>query len=128
MDSYLGNNIFLNNPLQNIKSAYLASALYLMPSRWEGFPMVLLEAISYGLPAISFNCQTGPADIINDNEDGFLIEPNNVEDFINKIIILIDDEQLRVKMSQHAILNSKRFISSQIYYKWDKLFSFLTDN
>ena len=96
-----------------------------MSSRFEGFGMVLIEAMSFGVPCISFDCPYGPADIIKEGEDGFLIKNDNIEGFSNKIIQLIENENLRKEMGLKAKKNIQRFYPETILKQWDELFKSL---
>ncbi len=75
----LENNIKIKEPTNYIEKEYLKSSIYIMTSKYEGFPMVLLEAKAFGLPIIAFDCPTGPSEIIRNGEDGFLIEMFNTK-------------------------------------------------
>lgn len=110
----------------SIEDYYKNSSLYLMTSRYEGLPMVLLEAQSYGLPIVSFDCKCGPREIINDGENGYLIEMENTVDFIKKVSILIENEMLRKKFGLKAKENSHNFSESEIMHQWINLFEKLT--
>ncbi|MFT4803187.1 MAG: glycosyltransferase involved in cell wall biosynthesis [Mariniflexile sp.] len=112
-------------PVKDIQEKYKDSSIYLMSSRFEGFGMVLIEAMSFGLPCISFDCPYGPADIISDGEDGFLIENDNIEDFGRAIIKLIENEPMRKIMGVNAKENIQRFYPEIIVKQWDELFKSL---
>ena len=114
--------ITINAPTENIISEYLNSSIYVMSSRYEGFPMVLIEAMSCGLPCISFDCPDGPAEIIADSEDGFFVENGNVTLLAEKIKVLIQNENLRIEMGKKAKENVKRFSPDIIMKEWDRLF------
>jgi len=101
---------------------YLNSSIYLMTSRTEGLPMVLLEAQVCGLPIVSFNCETGPSDIVVDNENGFLIDCFDIENMVQKISLLCSDYDLRVKFGKNAVENVKKFRPVVINPLWEKLF------
>lgn len=118
-------NIHFHNPVPNIEKRYLESSIFVLPSRSEGFGMVLIEAMSCGVPVISFDCPNGPKDIIIDGEDGFLVENGNVKEFANQIITLISCEELRNRMGQKAKQNVKRFAPEKITAQWDQLFKSL---
>ena len=113
-------------PVKDINDKYLESSIYVMPSRFEGFGMVLIEAMACGVPCISFNCPCGPMDIISDSNDGFLIENDNIEAFAEKINLLIEDENLRRKLGRNAKENVKRYLPENIVEQWDVLFKTLT--
>lgn len=115
-------NVFFHPPEKNISKAYLDSSIYVMPSRFEGFGMVLIEAMAFGLPCVSFDCNYGPSDIISDGIDGFLVNNGNNDLFQQKIEALIRDAELRKTMGDNAIKNVERFTAKNIVAKWDNLF------
>lgn len=85
--------------------------------------MVLLEAMNLGLPCISFKCKCGPKDVITNNIDGFLVEENNKKEFINKLDILMSDNNRRKLMGEQAHINIQRFSEEKIMSKWINLFN-----
>jgi len=109
-------------PTKDILSEYLKSSIYVMSSRFEGFGMVLIEAMACGVPVISFDCPCGPKDIISDKEDGFLIPNNDTEGFAKTIIHLIEEKNIRKEMGIKAKKNSSRFLPEEIVPEWDTLF------
>lgn len=116
------NAIRINNPVKDIANEYLSSSVYALPSRFEGFGMVLIEAMACGIPCVAFDCPCGPRDIIKDGEDGFLVENGNIKQFAKQLSILIENEQLRKKMGKNARRNVQRYDVDIIGKKWDKLF------
>jgi amylovoran biosynthesis glycosyltransferase AmsD len=102
---------------------YLNASVFLMTSRSEGLPMVLLEAQACGLPAIAFNCETGPHEIINNGKDGYLIDNYNIDEMSKKLSELCDDINKRKEFSINARENMQRFFPGQIYGKWEALFT-----
>ena len=80
--------------------------------------MVLLEAISFGLPCISFNCPSGPRDIIKNNENGYLIEENNIEDLEKHIIKFISNPDLKIQMGKESLLLSKNWDDDILLKEW----------
>ena len=110
--------VFINEPVKEIREEFEKSSMYLMTSRFEGLPMVLLEAQACGLPIVSFNCPEGPADVINDGEDGYLIDDFNKEELVEKTARIALDEQLRKKMGANAFKRSDRFSEESILKKW----------
>lgn len=111
-----------------IEQEYLDASIYLMTSRTEGLPMVLLEAQACGLPVISFNCETGPSDIINDGIDGYLIDNFDIDKMTQKLSELCNDNDKRKVFGQNARINVKKFFPEPIYKKWNALFEQLTIN
>ena len=95
-------------PVQGLEGVYRHVQLYAMSSRAEGFPMVLLEAMSFGLPVVSFNC-TGPDVIVRDGEDGFLVKQNYTDRLASKMAELMRDEEKRARFGQNAQDVCKRF-------------------
>ena len=100
--------------------------MLLMTSRFEPFGLVLPEAMSCGLPVVAFNCPYGPADIISDGEDGFLIKNKDIYDYVEKVCLLMENEDMRIKMGKAGVLSSQRFKASNIMPQWIQLFSQLS--
>lgn len=109
-------------PVMDIQQKFLASSIMVLASRSEGFGMVLIEAMACGVPCVSFNCPSGPGDIIKDGKDGFLVTPQNVSGLAESIKRLIGDEKLRIKMGAIAYQNINRFLPEKIMKQWDELF------
>jgi glycosyltransferase involved in cell wall biosynthesis len=87
--------------------------------------MVLIEAMSFGLPAVSFNCKLGPAEIIRDGIDGFLAPPEDVPALKDKLLPLLQREDLRNTMAAKAREGARRFLSSEIIPQWEELLNTL---
>lgn len=119
-DLKLKNVVFVENT-KNIKEYYEKASIYLMTSRFEGLPMTLIEAQSFGLPIISYDIKTGPKDVINNEEDGYLIENDNKELFIEKFLELSQEREKIKKFSQKAYENSKKFKLDNIVKKWENI-------
>ena len=120
-----GHGITLHAPTSDIMEAYRQHAMLLLTSRYEPFGMVLPEAMSSGLPVIAFDCPYGPADIITDGVDGFLIHNRDMEDFADKVCLLIENNDLRCQMSQAGIHSSQRYHVNRIMPAWHHLFELL---
>ena len=117
-----GSRCHLNGPSSNIQQEYMDSSIFAFTSRFEGFGMVLVEAMSCGLPVISFDCPCGPHDIITDDEDGLLVQNGNVSAYVHKLSLLMDDASLRQRMSAAGRKNVERFKMEHIGDSWKKLF------
>jgi len=115
-------NIHVNLPTSNIFDKYLNSSLLLMTSNYEPFGLVMPEAMSCGLPVIAFDCPSGPANIISDGVDGYLIKNRDISLFADRVCSLIESPALRMKMGQSAIDSSTRFSPENIMPQWESLF------
>ncbi|UKM63956.1 glycosyltransferase family 4 protein [Flavobacteriaceae bacterium GSB9] len=115
-------------PVRNITDKYKEASIYVMSSRYEGFGMVLTEAMAYGVPCISFDCPHGPSDIINNGADGFLVPNSDINALSDKINLLIEHEALRFDMGEKARENVKRYLPKTIMNQWDALFKHIMIN
>lgn len=119
-------NVLISGFIKDINKVYEKSQVMVMTSRYEGFPMVLLEGQSQGLPLIAYDCFTGPSEIIYNERNGYLIEYGNRNEFIKKFISILENKELRNMMSENALNDSQRFNIDLIVESWIKLFSDLT--
>ena len=120
----LQDSIILKPFTKEIEKEYLSASIYAMSSHWEGFPMVLLEACSYGLPCIAFDIATGPSDIIEHSKSGFLISDDDLEAYANHLLKLMSDESMRERFGVEAKrIVGERFSKEVIMWEWEKLFS-----
>ena len=117
--------ICIHEPTSRIFDCYLDSSMLILTSEFEPFGLVLPEAMSCGLPVVSFDCPYGPADIITDGVDGFLIKNRDIGEFADRVCQLIEDKELRVRMGQAAIKSSQRYRADVIMPKWKELFESL---
>jgi glycosyltransferase involved in cell wall biosynthesis len=118
----LEQRVFLPGSVGNIGDWYERAALYAMSSHFEGFPNTLVEAMAYGLPAVSFDCDTGPRDIIRHDVDGFLVAPEDTKAMGAALDKLMADEQLRQEFSLRAIEARERFSMKKVSDMWEDLF------
>lgn len=109
-------------PEKDIRKALLNSSILLFPSRYEGFGLVLTEAMECGLPCIAFDCECGPREIVEDGVTGYLVPVGNVKELAEKIEILITQPVLRTKMGEQAKKNVERFYPEHVLKQWDCLF------
>ena len=107
---------------RDIKKEYLDSSLFVFSSRFEGFGMVLIEAMACGLPVISFDCPCGPKDIVRQGEDGFLVPSGDTDALADAMHKLMSDDTLRKEMASKAIANVSRFQLEEIAQRWMSLF------
>ena len=124
-DAKLQDVVIIHQPTPQIMDRYLESSIFVLTSRFEGLPMVLIEAMACGLPIVSFNCPWGPADIIKNKEDGFLVEYLNTDEEAEKICQLIEDPQLRKTMGINARKNIRRYERDTVMKQWTDLFESL---
>ena len=112
------NSAFLIPATTDIQSHYKQAQIYAMTSRFEGFPMVLLEAQSFGLPMVAFDCLTGPAEIIIDNRNGLLVEDGDINTFAEKLITVMQNSDMRRQMSDHALESGQKYQLKNIITHW----------
>lgn len=124
----LKDSVFINKPDKNIQQRYLESSLFLMTSNYEGWGLVLTEAMQCGLPSVAFACKCGPKDIITNGEDGFCIPYKDENLFIKRTLQLMNNEKLRVTMGCNAWKNIQRYSIDNVMPKWHDLFNTLTNN
>ena len=117
-----GSRCELHGRTDNVEAEYVNSSIFVLSSRFEGFGMVLTEAMACGLPVVSFDCPWGPRSIITDGADGLLVENGNVEALADGLIRLIGDDDLRRRMAANGIKNVQRFSIDYIAERWKKLF------
>src|SRR5690606_38181772 len=115
-------SVEIRNATQEVEKELLGSSILAMTSRYEGFGMVLIEAMSCGVPVLAFACKSGPRDIIRDGEDGFHIPVGNKVMFIEKLTRLINDPELLHRMGEAAARNVQRFSEEMVMARWITLF------
>ena len=118
----LAERIKLPGRVGNICDWYETANLYVMSSRFEGFPNTLAEAMAYGLAAVSFDCDTGPRDIIRHETDGLLVENGDVEALTQALQLLMSDHALRQKFATRAVEARQRFSIEKVAGMWEQLF------
>jgi glycosyltransferase involved in cell wall biosynthesis len=118
----VSNNVVFHKPVQDIDKKYLEASFYLMTSRFEGFGMVLIEAMASGLPCVAYDCPCGPRGVLSQKEDGFLIENGNESDYVKAVETLIENVKLRREMGKKAKLSSEKYNIDAIMQTWNQLF------
>ena len=123
-----GMNIVVHQPTEHIFDCYRESSILVSTSLFEPFGLVIPEAMICGLPVVSFDCPYGPASIISDGENGFLIPCGDKTAFADKLSLLMSSRDLRINMGKAGIMASKRYEVTQIMPQWIKLFERLLHN
>ena len=118
---HLEGSVILQGYSDDMTSLYLRSSIYLLTSRSEGLPMVLLEAKYYRLPSVSYDIKNGPAEILLDGINGYLVHPGRTDLLAEKLRALMSDEKLRQSFSEHAWDNIGRFDKDAILRQWTDL-------
>lgn len=106
--------------VSNLQDWYQRCDLFVLSSRFEGFPNVLLEAMAMGCPAISTNCDTGPAEIIKSGVNGLLVEPENIADMAESMRLLMNDQKKRVSLGTAASQVLVDFDEASILNRWNQ--------
>lgn len=115
-------NCYLNHSTNDIASEFINSSIYVLSSRFEGFGLVITEAMACGVPPIAFDCPCGPKDIINNLKDGILVNSGDINELAEKICFLIENEEIRKDMGSNARKNAERFKIEHIAEQWKLLF------
>lgn len=118
----LQDSVRLHPASRQIREEMLGSSIYLMTSLFEGFPLVLAESASIGLPCVAFRCPCGPGEFIRDGVDGFTAHPADSQEWIAKVEKLMDNSELRKKMGENSLEKAKDFTEKLIIPRWDALF------
>ncbi len=126
--SIMDSNIIVHKPTSEILTEYTRHSILLLTSRFEPFGLVLPEAMSCGLPVVAFDCPYGPADIISNGVDGFLIPGRDENLFVEKVCWLIEHPEERLKMGKSGIQSSQRYVKDKIFPLWKQLFEHLCYN
>lgn len=118
----LNKHTHINKPTNAIGKEYANSSLIVMTSNYEGFGMVLVEAMACGVPAIAFDCKCGPKDIIKNGTNGLLIANGDINGLAEAMMKLMGDESLRSKMSAYAREVANIYSEEKVMQKWISLF------
>ena len=125
LDLGINDRVYFPGRVGNISDWYERADLFVLSSVVEGFPNVLLEAMAYGLPCISFDCDTGPRDMIEDGVNGILVNPREKEKGLsNAMKKMINNEEFRTNIANNSILLRDKYTVSNIMKKWDNVLDF----
>ena len=116
----LENSVILCGTCADMADKYTQYSLHLMTSRYEGQGIVLIEAQAAGLPSVVFDYEYGAADIVTDGVNGFLVPQNDTKTFTNRLVQIMDSENLRAKFGTEAKENVKTFFTENIMWKWEE--------
>ena len=123
----LDRQVTLTRPTKEIDKAYMEASILASSSRYEGLPMVLLEAQAFGLPTVAFQCKCGPKDIVSDGINGYLVPEGDIAGMAQRLEILMKDEALRKRMGLKAKESALRFNEEVIMKKWMYTFQTLKE-
>lgn len=123
----LGETAHINRPTSQIGKEYARSSMLVMSSHYEGFPMVMIEAMACGLPVISFDYKCGPKDIIQDGINGLLVKDGDIEGLANAMMRLMENEEERKAMGRNARRVTETYSEASVMKRWMELFNSLTE-
>lgn len=118
----VSNSIIFAGYRSDIQDIMQTFEIFMLSSRFEGLPMVLLEAASQGIACISYDCISGPSEILEDGITGILVEDQNINEMAKNTIALIEDENLRKRLGTSAVKSVEKFSLDKIGLKWQQLF------
>lgn len=124
----LSQSVFLDGASLNVKQEYLKSSVFVLTSLYEGFGLVILEAMTCGVPVVSFDCPCGPRDLIKNGENGFLVSNGDIEGLANKLRYLMTHSDERKRMGMNAFEDAKEYSVDKVMAKWINLFNELQRN
>jgi len=121
LEKNLLKRVYLHGNVTNIEDFYKNADLLMMTSYWEGLPMVIAEAMSFGLPVIAFDCPTGPREFIDNKANGILVDDGDIERYFNALNQTMLDHKSLVKMSVNAKETSEKYTMDKIDKLWEEL-------
>ena len=124
-DKGLSDSVLINQPTQDIGKEYAGSSMLVMSSHYEGFPMVMIEAMACGLPVVSFDYKCGPRDIIQDGQNGLIVTDGDIQGLADAMMRLMNDESLRKQMSERAKKVVDIYSEKTVMKQWTELFESL---
>ena len=124
-EAEMNNRVCIKRPTTNIGEEYAKSSMLVMSSNYEGFPMVMIEAMACGLPVVSFDYKCGPKDIIRHGENGLLVSNGDIEGLAAAMMKLMDDEAYRKRLSDNAKKIVSTYSEETVMNRWIELFNSL---
>ena len=118
----------LHGVLSDVKKEYQNGSILVLPSRTEGFGLVLLEAMAFGVPVVAFDCGSGPSSIVSDGKNGFLVQPYDIGVFAERMMQLMEDDDLRRTMGSNGVQKARQYTIDKIGLQWKQLFEELMQN
>ncbi|WP_406333518.1 glycosyltransferase family 4 protein [Streptomyces sp. NBC_00203] len=122
-EHHLYNHVFLMGHTDRLDDELAKASFYVLSSRFEGLPMVMIEAMSHSLPVVSFDCPTGPADVLTHGVDGLLVPPEDPDALADAMARLMADERLRAAMGVAAVLTAASYGPDAVHHRWEALFT-----
>ncbi|GAA3236961.1 glycosyltransferase family 4 protein [Nonomuraea helvata] len=119
----LGGHVELPGRTERLDKALAAASVYALSSRFEGLPMVMIEAMTHALPVVAYDCPTGPRDVLTDGVDGLLVPARDVDALAAALSRVIGDRELRVRMGKAAVRASRAYAPELVMPLWEDLFS-----
>ncbi|MFI7229944.1 glycosyltransferase family 4 protein [Nonomuraea angiospora] len=119
----LGEHVSLAGRTDRLDKELADSSVYALSSRFEGLPMVMIEAMTHALPVVAFDCPTGPRDVLTDGVDGVLVPPRDVDALAAALSRVMGDRELRVRMGKAAHKASRAYAPELVMPLWEDLFS-----
>lgn len=120
-ENNLDGYVHIHEPVKNIKEQYMKSDMLAVTSRWEGFPMVILEAEACGLPVVSFDCDYGPGDLIKHGGNGYLVPVGDAHAFAGRVVEIALNKEKRKGMGRMSFENAQKYRESEVFRLWDRM-------
>jgi glycosyltransferase involved in cell wall biosynthesis len=117
----LEERVILDGPTDDVPGEMAQASIYVLSSRYEGFPLVLIEAMSKGMACVAFDCPTGPADIVDDHRNGLLVPARDVEGLTAALMEMVADEDLRRRCGEAAVATAEQYTMAAIGPMWDEM-------
>ena len=121
-ENNLGNCVTVNAPVSDIAAQYTSSSLLAMSSNYEGFPMVMIEAMSCGLPVVTFDYKCGPRDIITPEVNGLIVPNGDIQAFADALVRVMTHTEMRRDMGRAALAVTERYSLETVMKSWNNLF------